>query len=494
MTRRVTKVNIPTRLPVGRAATADAASYVAERYRRRSISPLRLALLAAGADLFAFTQAYWFGFYVNTNAATFDPVSALVTSVIFAVIAVAALLSISAYAPRWLARARRSIPLALTIGLAPILIQVIATAPGATDSATARLAVLAVLIIPIRWIMAALTRWAWESGLFERRAVIAGGGQTGERLIRELAVSHAGDIRACAIFDDREDERSPSQILGIPKLGRFTALPEFCQQAEIDLIIISLPLTAKERLAHLLKEFRVLPVPVQLAALNDRFGYAASRPGQDFLITALPPSFVPRRRLTKRLFDLIFATLALVVCWPIMALAALAVWIDSPGPILFRQKRHGFNNRAITVLKFRTIRQEMCDPTAEKIVTRDDPRVTRIGRFLRRSSIDELPQLFNVLAGDLSMVGPRPHALRALTSQAEPFEEIVESYSARHRLPPGITGLAQINGWRGEIDKPDKLRRRIEDDLFYIENWSLWLDLKILLQTPISLVRSNNAY
>ena len=136
----------------------------------------------------------------------------------------------------------------------------------------------------------------------------------------------------------------------------------------------------------------------------------------------------------------------------------------------------------------------MTDPSGKQVVTKGDPRVTRVGRFLRRSSIDELPQLFNVLRGDLSLVGPRPHAVEAMSSKYERFTQIVDGYSARHRLPPGITGWAQINGWRGEIDDAKKHEARFEHDLFYIENWSVWLDLKILIQTPLSLFREKGAY
>jgi len=162
--------------------------------------------------------------------------------------------------------------------------------------------------------------------------------------------------------------------------------------------------------------------------------------------------------------------------------------------VFFRQKRHGYNDRVIDVLKFRSMYIEAMDPEARRIVTRNDPRVTRVGGFLRRTSIDELPQLFNVLWGDLSLVGPRPHAVDALSSRQERFSSIVDDYSARHRLPPGITGWAQIHGLRGEVDVPEKLRDRFEYDLYYIENWSMLLDLQILLRTPLSLLQNRVVY
>jgi lipopolysaccharide/colanic/teichoic acid biosynthesis glycosyltransferase len=173
---------------------------------------------------------------------------------------------------------------------------------------------------------------------------------------------------------------------------------------------------------------------------------------------------------------------------------AIAVKLDSRGPVLFRQKRYGFNNELIEVLKFRSMYVDQSDATASRLVTRDDPRVTRVGRFLRRSSLDELPQLFNVVfKGNLSLVGPRPHALQA-KAENELYEQVVDGYFARHRVKPGITGWAQVNGWRGETDTHEKLQRRVEHDLHYIENWSVFLDLYILATTPFALVKSENAY
>jgi len=177
-----------------------------------------------------------------------------------------------------------------------------------------------------------------------------------------------------------------------------------------------------------------------------------------------------------------------------MALVALAIKLDSRGPILFRQKRYGFNNELIGVFKFRSMYVDQCDATASKLVTRDDPRVTKVGRFIRKTSLDELPQLFNVVKGDLSLVGPRPHALQAKAAD-KLYDDVVDGYFARHRVKPGITGWAQINGWRGETDTSEKIQRRVEFDLFYIENWSVLFDLYILLMTPISLLsKKEHAY
>lgn len=176
-----------------------------------------------------------------------------------------------------------------------------------------------------------------------------------------------------------------------------------------------------------------------------------------------------------------------------MAAIAIAIRMESRGPILFRQKRYGFNNELIEVLNFRSMYTDMCDATASKLVTKDDPRVTPIGRFIRKTSIDELPQLFNILSGELSLVGPRPHAVHAKAADRL-YDEAVEGYFARHRVKPGITRWAQINGWRSETDTAEKIEKRVEYDLYYIENWSLIFDLFILARTPLALLKSENAY
>jgi exopolysaccharide biosynthesis polyprenyl glycosylphosphotransferase len=201
-----------------------------------------------------------------------------------------------------------------------------------------------------------------------------------------------------------------------------------------------------------------------------------------------------RQRLMKRGLDVVGAAVAIVLLSPVLLATALAIRLDSRGPVLFRQRRHGYNHRPVEIWKFRSMYADDCDPAARRIVTRDDPRVTRVGKVIRRCSLDELPQLFNVLKGDLSLVGPRPHALNAVSSRRQAFESIVDGYAARHKVRPGVTGWAQISGWRGEIDDPEALRRRVEHDLHYIENWSIWLDLRILALTPLKLFDTRNAF
>ena len=198
--------------------------------------------------------------------------------------------------------------------------------------------------------------------------------------------------------------------------------------------------------------------------------------------------------MIKWLFDRIVGSVLLVLVSPIMLLAAIAIKIESRGPVLFKQKRYGFNNELIEVYKFRSMYADQCDPTAAKLVQKGDARVTRVGALLRRTSIDELPQLFNVVfTGNLSLVGPRPHAVHA-KAENRLYDEAVDGYFARHRVRPGITGWAQINGWRGETDTHEKIQRRVEHDLYYIENWSVLFDLYILAKTPLALAKTENAY
>ena len=195
----------------------------------------------------------------------------------------------------------------------------------------------------------------------------------------------------------------------------------------------------------------------------------------------------------KRVEDILLAALAVVAFALPMLLIALAIRLDSRGPILFRQTRTGRHERSFEMLKFRTMRHELRDPEARQQTTRDDHRVTRLGAMLRRTSLDELPQLFNVLRGDMALVGPRPHA-PGTRAAGRLFHEVVPHYATRHRVRPGLTGLAQVRGLRGETDTEEKLERRVQSDLEYIERWSLALDLLIVLRTAVAVLRMKNAY
>lgn len=343
---------------------------------------------------------------------------------------------------------------------------------------------------------AVLKQWCTEGRIY-RRAVIVGGGEQGIEVIKELEASENTDIRICGIFDERSDDRVPTRIEGYPKLGNYDELVEFGRKSRIDLLIVTLPLTAEGRIMTVLKKLWVLPVDIRLAAHTTKLRFrprAYSYIGNVPFIDIFDKPMADWDFVLKWLFDKVIATIALILLSPIMIAAALAVKFTSKGPIIFKQKRHGFNNELIEVYKFRSMFTDMSDANASKLVTKDDPRVTPVGRFIRKSSIDELPQLINVLKGELSLVGPRPHALSAKAA-SQSYHDVVDGYFARHRVKPGITGWAQINGWRGETDTEEKIQKRVEHDLYYIENWSIFLDLYIILCTPYSLVfNKENAY
>ncbi|KQZ13325.1 undecaprenyl-phosphate glucose phosphotransferase [Mesorhizobium sp. Root554] len=353
-----------------------------------------------------------------------------------------------------------------------------------------------VLLFSLRLVMSVLLRrWA-RDGRMERRAVIVGGGKAAEGLIRSVEKQPYNDIRICGIFDDRDDRRSPPIVAGYPKLGNVSELIEFARIARIDMLIVSLPITAETRVLQLLKKLWVLPVDIRLSAHSNALQF---RPRAYSYIGAVPMLDIFDRPINdwdsvaKRAFDIFFSIIGIVLFSPVMLATAIAIKLDSPGPVLFKQKRHGFNNEEIEVYKFRSMYTNQSDPTAKKTVTKNDPRVTRVGRFIRKTSVDELPQFFNALFGSLSLVGPRPHAVAAQSHNLL-YNEVVDGYFARHKVKPGVTGWAQINGWRGEMDTNEKIRMRTEFDLYYIENWSLMFDLKILLLTPARLLNTENAY
>ncbi|MDF0699021.1 undecaprenyl-phosphate glucose phosphotransferase [Rhizobium sp. MC63] len=340
-----------------------------------------------------------------------------------------------------------------------------------------------------------IRNWA-RNGIMERRAVIVGGGEPAKELIRVLEQQADNDIRICGIFDDRGEKRSPIMVAGYPKLGTVPELVEFVRLTRIDMLIIALPLSAEARIFDLLKKLWILPVDIRLAAHANRLRFrprAYSHVGSVPMLDIFKKPIRDWDSVAKRGFDIFFTLVALALLWPLMLVTAIAIKATSEGPVFFMQKRHGFNNEIINVFKFRSMYTNMADPTGKAAVTKGDPRVTRVGRIIRKSSIDELPQLFNVLRGELSLVGPRPHAVLA-QARDRAFGDVVEGYFARHRVKPGVTGWAQINGWRGEVDNDEKIKFRTAYDLYYIENWSLWFDLKILFLTPIRLLNTENAY
>ncbi|MEE7506273.1 undecaprenyl-phosphate glucose phosphotransferase [Methylobacterium sp. C33D] len=335
-----------------------------------------------------------------------------------------------------------------------------------------------------------------RAGRFDRRTAIVGGGQPAEDLIAALETQSESGIRIVGVFDDRNADRSSDVVAGHPKLGNVDDLVAYARHARLDLIVFTIPISAEARILQMLAKLWVLPIDIRLSAhaaklrLRPRsYSYLGSVPVLDVFDRPIADWDV----VVKALFDRCVGLMMLLALSPLMLAIAVAVKLTSRGPVLFRQKRHGFNNELIEVYKFRSMYVDQCDAGAARMVTRGDPRVTPVGRFIRKTSLDELPQLFNVLKGDLSLVGPRPHALQAKAANTL-YDQVVDGYFARHKVKPGITGWAQVNGWRGETDTSEKLQRRVEHDLYYIENWSVLLDLQILLTTPFALFKTENAY
>ncbi len=339
-------------------------------------------------------------------------------------------------------------------------------------------------------------KWTRE-GRLERRTVIVGADANGDVADPVAGRAADSDVRIIGMFDDRGDGRSQSSVGGHQKLGTVDDLVELARKTRIDLVLFSLPISAESRILQMLKKLWVLPVDIRLAAHNNKLRF---RPRAYSYLGNVPVLDVVDKPITdwdvvmKWLFDRVVGGLALLCLSPLMLLVAIAIKLESRGPVFFKQKRYGFNNELIEVYKFRSMYVEQCDPTASKLVQKGDPRVTRVGAFIRKTSLDELPQLINVVfKGDLSLVGPRPHAVHAKAADRL-YDEAVDGYFARHRVKPGITGWAQINGWRGETDTEEKIQRRVEHDLYYIENWSVLFDLAILARTPLALAKTENAY
>jgi len=337
--------------------------------------------------------------------------------------------------------------------------------------------------------------WTRQGRLF-RRAAIYGGGTITEGLIGELEVDLDSDVRIMGVFDDRGDDRVDRIIAGYPRLGGLSELVEFARKTRLDVVIIALPITAERRLSQVARALSVLPAEVKIPARSTELRFTRdtySRVGNVAMIDLLEKPIADWGGVTKWVFDKVVGTIALLLLAPVMLAVAVAIKLDSRGPVLFRQKRHGFNNELIEIFKFRSMYVDRCDENAAKLVSKDDPRVTRVGRFIRKTSLDELPQLLNVISGSLSLVGPRPHALQAKAA-GRLYAAVVDGYFGRHKVKPGITGWAQIHGWRGETDTPEKIQKRVEHDIYYIENWSLLLDAYILFKTPFALLKSDNAY
>jgi Undecaprenyl-phosphate glucose phosphotransferase len=324
-------------------------------------------------------------------------------------------------------------------------------------------------------------RWR-RQGKLTPNVVVVGATKNAHYLID--GARNRGDVNVLGVFDDRL-ARSPASVAGVPVLGDVRSLLGHKITPYVDQIVIAIDTSAKARLKTLVEQLRVLPNEVHLLVdVDSETGRntALSRMADQPLARVSGVDEDERRAMAKRIQDLVLGTLMLLAFSPVMLLTAIAIKLDSPGPVFFRQRRHGFNNEAIRVWKFRSMYTHMTDHTSAQQVQKADPRVTRVGRFIRKTSLDELPQLFNVLTGEMSLVGPRPHAIGMKTGSEE-SARLVAEYAWRHRMKPGVTGWAAIKGSRGALDTAEDVRRRVALDIEYIERQSFWFDLYIMLMT-----------
>jgi len=346
-----------------------------------------------------------------------------------------------------------------------------------------------VLLFLSRSLLALGLRRVANARTFMRSMVIVGEGQQLSQLLHYFAETNPRFVKISGLFLTGGDEPQSD----IPVLGRGDDVVGFLRQQLVDDVVIAMPWSEDKRIKVLVDKLRELPVSVYLGA--DIIGFSVSlRPPPNFY-ESMPLSQVTGDPLggwdivIKTVEDYVLGVVAIIVLSPIMLAAAIAVRLSGPGPILFRQERLGFNNKRFFVYKFRSMthRPNEAGPTVQ--ARAGDARVTSVGRFLRRTSIDELPQLLNVMNGTMSLVGPRPHAV----DHNEEYGEKIRGYFARHRVKPGITGLAQVNGYRGPTDTVDKMAMRVKYDIQYTDNWSPTLDLKILIRTAYACIRGENA-
>jgi len=347
----------------------------------------------------------------------------------------------------------------------------------------------AVLII-VNVILRAVMRRIFSDPANSRRVIFAGYNDISLSLASRLTNDHLSAMKVEGFFDDRSAERLGAGE-GPPLLGKLPELPAYVKSQFIDVIFVALPIRHIRRVLDLIDELRDTTASIYYVPDILVFDLIQSRTLE---INGIPvvamceTPFAGYRGVVKRLTDIVLCMAAMPLLLPLMAVISIAVKVTSPGPAIFRQRRYGLDGRPIVVYKFRTM-----DVTEDGDVivqaTKDDARVTTVGRFLRKYSLDEFPQFFNVLQGRMSLVGPRPHAV----AHNEWYRKLIKGYMMRHKVPPGITGLAQINGCRGETAMLEQMQARIDYDLEYLRHWSLMLDLKILTRTVLRLVRDANS-
>jgi polysaccharide biosynthesis protein PslA len=425
----------------------------------------------------------------------------LPTAILSAAVFVAIVQRLGGYRPgRPQAIPRQAAQVALAWTVAVSVSLAVAVARGSTGDFCSGQAIAWFLMTPATLIAGraiihgATLRWS-RKGALARNVVVVGAGVEGQKAVAKLLDDRDDGVVVLAVFDDRKGSLPPS-VEGRPVLGTTDDLLRYARHQPIDQIVVALPPAAGEEIASILEKLRVLPADLQLSLdpLVEKFSGLAI--GLLAGIPVLEIALRPLKRgaaLCKWLEDKVIGGLLLIFLAPLLGIIAALIRFDSRGPIFFVQERFGLNNNVIRVLKFRTMYADRGDRSGAERTVRNDPRVTRVGRFLRQWSLDELPQLLNVLRGEMSLIGPRPHPL-SMRAGDRLYHEAVPRYPHRHRVKPGLSGWAQVNGFRGEVDTLEKARRRVECDLYYIDNWSLWLDLRISLMTIGLLLSRANAY
>lgn len=362
--------------------------------------------------------------------------------------------------------------------------------PASTSAAWAAMSTGAIVVThTLYW--ARVERWR-SAGWLIPNLVVVGATEHAEELIAEaLRRRH---VNVVGVFDDRLS-RAPSQVLGVPVLGNVDALLTHRITPFVDLIVVAVDPEATHRVREIAARLAILPNEVTLVVQPDGSksrAAAIERLDESPLAPLSGRNDMERKAFAKRMQDVCIGLPLLVVLSPLIALVAVIVKLDSRGPVFFRQRRHGFNNEEIVVWKFRTMRVEATDSRAERQVTANDDRVTRVGRILRSTSIDELPQLINVVRGEMSLVGPRPHAIGMKTGEVE-SARLVAEYAHRHRMKPGMTGWAAIHGSRGPLHLPADVQRRVALDVEYIARQTFWLDAWIMVMTVPSVFGDREA-
>jgi Undecaprenyl-phosphate glucose phosphotransferase len=369
--------------------------------------------------------------------------------------------------------------------------------PFSSGLALCYLGLTAALLFVSRFVVRKLVWYLVQAGHIGQRIAIYGADlASSERVLRLLELERLPYVTVVGIADDRTTRIEREAPWTVPFIGSLEALVYRIAQGDVDMVIIALPMISQARLDQITEALQRVSVDI---CLMPREALDLSQQYSMRFIGSLPLFALWQRpmrdfnRILKAIEDRAVAILGLILFSPLMLLTAIAIKLTSRGPVLFRQERFGFNNVKISVLKFRSMYVDRQDESGAERTVRGDSRVTPVGRIIRRLSIDELPQLFNVVTGEMSIVGPRAHATRMKVGDDYYFEA-VRGYAARHRVKPGITGLAQVRGLRGEIATVGRAKRRVEYDMYYIENWSLMLDLRIILETVWRLIWDRDVY